>query len=100
MSGPETETLAQAMERSHREYPARHVFEDSLRRFVTLWAPTPKEAHWHEDPERFRMDLMMLLRDAMQSQAETFSRGVDHYASQQIRAMSLRPLHVIMERKP
>lgn len=94
----EPETAGQMLERMRQEYPARHHFEAMLRQFITLWAPTPRDAAWHEDPDRFRRDLMLLFTAAMQSQAETFSRGVDHYVSQQLRAMSLAPLAVIIEK--
>jgi hypothetical protein len=88
------ETASQAIDRAKREYPARHVFEERLRGFVREWAP-------NNDRDRYEMQLQltMLLRDAMQSQTEIFARGVDRYASQQLLAMSLSPLSVIMETK-
>jgi hypothetical protein len=89
----EQETAAQALERYRREYPARTIFEDRLRHFVREWAP-------ENDRDRYEMQtqLSLLLREAMQSQTETFARGIDRYASQQMLTISLAPLNVIFEK--
>lgn len=88
-----SETAADHIERHRREYPARLIFEDRLRHFVREWAPD-------NDRDRYEMQLQlcMLLRDAMQSQTETFARGIDHYASQQLLQASLHPLNVIFDK--
>lgn len=89
----EPETAGEMLARLRHEYPGRHHFEHALRRFVEVWAP--EDPH---DRDEFQRHLMLLFTAAMQSQTETMSKGVDHYASQQIRAMSLAPLAVILEK--
>lgn len=85
MTEPTRETLIER----HRVSAAGH-FEHALARFVDLYAP--EDPHDHDE---FQRHLMMLFRHAMQSQAETFSDGVEHYASIMLRNASLAPLQAI-----
>jgi hypothetical protein len=71
---------------------ARLIFEDRLRHFVRQWAPDNQR-----DRSEMQIQLCMLLRDAMQSQAETFSAGVERYASMALQNASLAQLKVILE---
>ncbi len=78
---------------TEREEIERNIFEDRLRHFVREWAPD-------NDRDRYEMQLQlsMLLRDAMRSQAALFSHGIDQYASMTLRVASLHPLEAIFDK--
>lgn len=73
----------------------RSRFEDLLRHFVREWAPD-------NDRDRYEMSmqLMSLMRDAMQYQTFTFGAAIESYAAQQLLHASMVPLNAIFDREP
>jgi len=73
-----------------QEEMRRRFFEDHLRNFVREWAP-------ENDRDRYAMQtqLMLLMRDAMQSQGAVYSLGVEGYAARALEVRSLSPLNAI-----
>jgi len=70
------------------------IYASRLRRFVEKWAP--RQSY---ERDSFQQDLMMLFADAMRSQADYLSLGIETYASTLWREQALRPLQVIFDEK-
>lgn len=83
---------ATGMMQMDRAALSRQRFEQELRAFVEAWAP--KEPYLRDE---FQRHMMILMRGAMQSQCDTMAMGIEHYASDQFRALALHPLHAIFE---